>query len=149
MLYSNWFKHFSFIYCFAHPSKISKTTEKFNSLSPTFTFVHIRAAWLDYACPYPERQSTLVIAFAVHVYMDTAGDLFKVASLLPTCSHLGFAVMISSFSWLSSLMPGFFDKIAFANAQNGPIIMCHVISPRPVSWLTSNARWIIPRLFLK
>jgi len=64
--------------------------------------------------------------------MDTAGDLLKVASLLLTCSHLGFAVMISSFSRLSSLMPGFFNKTAFANAQDGPIIMCRVVSRRPI-----------------
>ena len=64
--------------------------------------------------------------------MDTAGDLFKVASLLLTCSHLGFAVMITSFSRLSSLTPGFFNKIAFANAQDGPIIMCRVVYRRPI-----------------
>ena len=34
MLCSNWLKHSSFIYCFAHPSKISKNNKKFNSLSP-------------------------------------------------------------------------------------------------------------------
>ena len=36
--------------------------------------------------------------------------------------------MISSFSRLSSLMPGFFNRTTFANAQNGPIIMCRVVS---------------------
>ena len=64
--------------------------------------------------------------------MDTAGDLFMVASLLGTCCHLGFADMISSFSRLSSLMPGFFNRTAFANAQNGPIIMCRVVYRRPI-----------------
>mgnify|MGYP000276776995 CR=1 FL=1 len=29
-------------------------------------------------------------------------------------------------------MPGFFNKIAFANAQDGPIIMCRVVSRRPI-----------------
>jgi hypothetical protein len=29
-------------------------------------------------------------------------------------------------------MPGFFNRTAFANAQNGPIIMCRVVYRRPI-----------------
>ena len=151
MLCSNWLKHSSFIYCFAHPSKIWKNNKKFNSLSPDIYYrAYTSSFQLDYAWTYPERQSTSVIAFARPCSHGHCWWSFQGRQLTSDLQPFGLrSYVISSFSRLSSLMPGFFNRTAFANAQNGPIIMCRVVSRRPMNWLTSNARWIIPRLFLK
>jgi len=95
MLCSNWLKHSSFIYCFAHPSKISKNNKKFNSLSPDIYYrAYTSSFQLDYAVDLP--WAPLDFGHGVRPSMFT-WTLLVIFSWSP--ANLGLAAIWASRIW--------------------------------------------------